>query len=313
MILQLDRVTKSYGSFQAIAGLSVEVQPGAIGLLGPNGAGKTTLIKALLGLVEVTGGEARVLGFDVRTQSRQIREQVGYMPEDDCAIAGLRGVKSVALAGELAGLPRRTALRRAHEMLDSVLLGEARYREVQTYSVGMRQKIKLAQALIHAPKLIFLDEPTSGLDPAGREKMLQLVRSLAQSKGVSVVISTHILSDVEACCDSALILGRGRLLVYDTLPKLQQSIDSSCGVRVAGEIGPLAARLTAQGLEVQDAGQDEARVRGEGDLGVAIFQAAEECGTVVREIIPSRNSLEEIYLEAVRATDGAPEPEEGRS
>jgi ABC-2 type transport system ATP-binding protein len=302
MILQLNEVTKFYGSFQALAGLSVEVRPGAIGLLGPNGAGKSTLIKALLGLVKLSGGEARVLGLDARHQSREIRELVGYMPEDDCSIAGLKGVQSVALAGELAGLPRQTALRRAHEMLDSVLLGEARYREVQTYSVGMRQKIKLAQALIHAPKLLFLDEPTSGLDPAGRERMLQLIRSLAHKKGVSVVISTHILSDVEACCDAAMILGRGSLLVYDTLPNLQQNIDSSYRVRVAGEIGPLATTLTARGLRVVEETQDEARVFGTVDLSVAIFEAAEECAAVVREITPSRNSLEKIYLEAVRAT-----------
>ena len=200
MILQLEDVTKFYGSFQALTGLSVGVRPGAIGLLGPNGAGKSTLIKALLGLVSLSRGSARVLGLDVRTQSGQIRELVGYMPEDDCSVAGLKGVESVALAGELAGLPSLTSLRRAHEILDYTLLGEERYREVQTYSSGMRQKVKLAQALIHAPKLLFLDEPTNGLDPAGREKMLRLIRNLAQKQDVSVIVSTHILSDVEACC-----------------------------------------------------------------------------------------------------------------
>ncbi|MHC5064677.1 MAG: ABC transporter ATP-binding protein [Planctomycetota bacterium] len=303
-MIELVDVAKFYGNFQALAGLNVSVQPGAIGLLGPNGAGKSTLIKALLGLVKLSQGKATIFGLDAATQSREIREQVGYMPEDDCTIAGLQGVQSVALAGQLAGLPGLTALRRAHEMLDYVLLGEARYREVQTYSVGMRQKVKLAQALIHAPKLLFLDEPTNGLDPVGREKMLKLIRDLTQKKGVSVVISTHILSDVESCCDAALILGRGELLVYDTIQALQQSVDASCRVRVAEGVDKLCAALSARGLQVETLNPDEARVRGEGDLGSAIFAAAESCGSELREVIPSRNSLEDIYLAAVRATEG---------
>ncbi len=180
MILQLENVTKRYGRFEALAGLTVDVRPGTIGLLGPNGAGKSTLIKAMLGLVKLSGGRARVLGLDVGRQAREIRERVGYMPEDDCTIPGLKGVEAVALAGELAGLPALTALRRSHEILDYVLLGEERYREVENYSTGMRQKVKLAQALIHAPQMLFLDEPTSGLDPAGRERMLRLIRSLSQ-------------------------------------------------------------------------------------------------------------------------------------
>lgn len=306
MILELDDVTKYYGSFQALAGLSVQVRPGAIGLLGPNGAGKSTLIKALLGLVKLTKGNAKVLGFDTRTESRAILEQVGYMPEDDCSIAGLQGVESVALAGELAGLPALTALRRAHEMLDYVLLGEERYREVDTYSTGMRQKVKLAQALIHAPKLLFLDEPTNGLDPAGRAKMLGLIRSLAQNMNVSVVVSTHILTDVEACCDAVLILGRGKLLVYDTLTELRRSVDKSCLVRVGGAAGPLQAALRTRGFEAEITSPEEVRVRGDGDLGVAVFAASRECGVAVREITPSRNSLEDTFVAAVRATEGTP-------
>ena len=307
MILELDNVNKFYGSFQALAGLTVSVQPGAIGLLGPNGAGKSTLIKALLGLVRLSGGQAKVLGLDARTESRSIRERVGYMPEDDCSLAGLKGIQAVALCGELAGLPRRTALRRAHEMLDYVLLGESRYREVQTYSVGMRQKIKLAQALIHAPKLLFLDEPTNGLDPAGRTRMLQLIRSLAGKNGVSVVISTHILGDVEACCDAALILGHGRLLVYDTLERLKQSVDATCRVRIAGDAGPLKLALESRGYRAERAGLEELLVGGADEPGTAIFEAAQASGSVVRELTPSRTSLEEIYLRAVRATEGQPE------
>jgi ABC-2 type transport system ATP-binding protein len=306
MILQLDEVTKFYGSYQALAGISVAVRPGAIGLLGPNGAGKSTLVKALLGLVKLTSGTARVLDLDVRKRSRAIREQVGYMPEDDCTIAGMQGVESVALVGELAGLPARTALRRAHEMLDYVLLGDERYRPVDTYSTGMRQKIKLAQALIHAPRLLFLDEPTNGLDPIGREKMLGVIRSLAQ-KGVSVMLSTHILTDVEACCDAVLILGRGRLLVYDTLTALRRNVDDSCRVRVDGDVAPLGAALAARGCSVEQTAPEELRVAGAVDLGNEIFAAARAHRIAVREIVPSRNSLEDAFLEAVRATTAAAE------
>ncbi len=301
MVLQLDDVTKRYGRHLALAGLSFTVRPGVTGLLGPNGAGKSTLIKVLLGLAQLTSGSARVLGLDVRTDARRIREQVGYLPEDDCVIAGLQGIEAVALVGELAGLPSDIALRRAHEMLDYALLGDERYRRIDAYSTGMRQKVKLAQALIHAPKLVFLDEPTNGLDPVGREKMLGIIRSLAH-KGVSVVLSTHILTDVEACCDAVLILGRGRLLVHDTVDALRRSIDASCRVRFAGPADRLASALAARGCEVVPAAADELRVVCGGDLGGIVFAAAQDSGVVVREISPSRNSLEDAFLEAVRAT-----------
>jgi len=302
MILELEGVSKYYQRFAALSDLTVAVRPGAIGLLGPNGAGKSTLIKTLLGLVRLSSGNAKVLGLDVRRQSRQIREIVGYMPEDDCAIAGLKGVESVALAGRLAGLPAMTALRRSHEILDYVGLAEARYREVQTYSTGMRQRIKLAQALIHSPKLVFLDEPTSGLDPQGRERMLQLIRSLAQKKGVSVVVSTHILSDIEAACDAVLILGRGKLLVYDEIARLQQSIEPVSRVRVAGEASPLITELQAMGCDCESLAPDELSVRGDGDVGQLVFEAGQRSGIVVRAIVASRNSLEDIFMTAVRQT-----------
>ena len=300
MILDLDAVSKYYGRFQALDCVTVAVQPGAIGLLGPNGAGKSTLIKALLGLVRLTSGRATVLGFDARQESRKIREVVGYVPEDDCATAGLKGVQAVALAGELAGLPARTALRRAHEILDYVMLAEQRYREVQTYSTGMRQKIKLAQALIHSPQLVFLDEPTSGLDPAGRDKMLALIRNLAQKKGVSVVVSTHILSDIEACCDAVMILGRGKLLVYDTIRNLQHSVDPSCEVTVDGDPAALCQALTAVGARCTVSAPGGLSVAGTTDLGQKVLEAARHSGVVVRGIVPSRTSLEDIFLTAVQ-------------
>jgi ABC-2 type transport system ATP-binding protein len=308
-ILELRGVTKDYGRFRALDDVTVSVQPGAIGLLGPNGAGKSTLIKALLGLVKLSGGTAKVLGLDTATSSRRIREVVGYMPEDDCAIAGLLGARAVALAGELAGLPALTSLRRAHEILDYVGLAEERYREIQTYSTGMRQKVKLAQALIQSPQLLFLDEPTNGLDPLGRERMLRLIRNLAQKKGVSVVLSTHILSDVEACCDAVLILARGKVLVYDRIDRLQQPVDPSCRVRFDGDAEMLQRALVRAGCHCAPAGTDELLVSGEGDLGTLTLAAARESGAVVRQIVASHNSLEDIFLTALRdAGDPAQSP-----
>ncbi len=309
MILELEHVTKLYRDFKALDDLTVSIRPGAIGLLGPNGAGKSTLIKALLGLVKLTEGQARVLGMDARTDSRLIREQVGYMPEDDCTIPGMKGVEAVAYAGELAGLPASIALRRAHEILDFVTVQEERYREVQTYSTGMRQKIKLAQSLIHSPKLLFLDEPANGLDPVGRERMLALIRTLYQKKGISVVVSTHILGDIEECCDAVLILGRGRLLVYDDIETLKQSQDTSVGIRFDGDGAALRAGLESRSCEVQVLKDNNWRVQANSpdiDVARSILEAARDAGVALRSLDPSRNTLEEIFLQAVQTTSGVP-------
>jgi ABC-2 type transport system ATP-binding protein len=310
-VIELNQVSKRYGRVLALDRLTASIRPGAVGLLGPNGSGKSTLIKLLLGLVRFTSGNAKVFDLDVRTQSRRIRELVGFMPEDDCYISGMRGVSSVAYAGELAGMPALTALRRAHEMLDYVLIGEERYRWVQTYSTGMKQKIKLAQALIHSPKLVFLDEPTSGLDPQGREKMLQLIRNLATKKGVSVVVSTHILTDVEACCDAVLMVGRGKLLVYDTLDALRRTAQESCRVRFEGDRRAFLAALASEGCRTDQPDADELHVQGPaGKTADLIFRTAHATRTALRQVVPFRNSLEDIFLKAL---DEAPAGEADRA
>jgi ABC-2 type transport system ATP-binding protein len=299
-MIKLNAVSKFYGGFKALDSLTVDVRPGAIGLLGPNGAGKSTLIKSLLGLVRISSGEARVLDLDARRQAREIRQRVGYMPEDDCYLAGLGGVQSVAYAGELAGLPSRVALRRAHEMCDYVGIAEERYREVQTYSAGMKQKVKLAQALIHAPKIVFLDEPTTGLDPTGRERMLRLMKTLPEKRGVSVIVSTHILHDVEVCCDSVLILGHGRLLVYDELKNLRRAVEPSLTIRVTGDAAPFAKALTGLGFPTEAIDEDWTRTLGDAEaISAVIFEAARQASVTVRQIEPGRTSLEDIYLKAV--------------
>ncbi len=306
MIFRLNGVTKEYSGHRALSDLTVDVQPGCIGLLGPNGAGKSTMIKTLLGLVRLTAGNAEVLGLDVRTQPIEIRERVGYMPEDDCYIAGLKGIEMVARAGELAGIPKRTALRRGHEMLDYVRLGDARYREVQTYSTGMKARVKLATALVHSPELVFLDEPTSGMDPDGREQMLALIRSLATEKGVSVVISTHILHDVEECCDSVLIVGSGKLLRYEKLEVLKQRTDNTTTVRVGSGADQLAGALQAKGMQTELDRRGVVSVTGNGDVPTTVLATIRECGLALRELTPAQNSLQDIFLQALRSGNQAP-------
>ncbi len=299
-VLEIEKLTKRYDGRMALDGVSFSLEPGVFGLLGPNGAGKSTLIKALMGLVRVGSGSARVLGLDSRRDFRHVREQVGYMPEDDCIFPGLQGVEAVAYAGELSGLPWFDALRRAHEVLDYVGLGEERYREVQTYSTGMRQKQKLAQAIIHDPRLVFLDEPTSGLDPLGRKRMLRLIRGMYDRTGVSVVLSTHILHDVEEICDSVVILGHGKLLVHDTIENLQRPADESVTVGLERPEPSFGAELERNGTRWEAVHPDELRVYGEPRAAAAqALAAARATGALVRRIESGRNTLEEIFLEAI--------------
>src|SRR5438105_8991592 len=222
MLFQLESVTKTYGSVTALDNLSVAVPSGAVGLLGPNGSGKTTMIRTLLGLIPVDKGEGEVLGMDFQKRQLDIRRMVGFAPEDECLFPRTVGVEFVAYTGELVGMATKDALQRAHEVLDYVGLGEARYRKVETYSTGMKQRLKLASAIVHDPKLLILDEPTNGMDPAGREELLELARDLARNKGLSLLFSSHLLPDVESVCDYVLVLGRGRLLAQGRIEEMKQ-------------------------------------------------------------------------------------------
>src|SRR5260221_13620002 len=210
-VVTLDHVTVTYGRNRALRDVTSSFAGGAVGLLGPNGAGKSTMLKSLLGFLVPERGRLRVLGLDVAEAPLEIRARVGYMPESDAHIPGMNAVSFVAYCGELAGLPRVDAMQRAHEVLFYVGLGEARYRNVETYSTGMKQRIKLAQALVHDPDLLFLDEPTNGMDPKGRDEMLELVRDLAHNKGVNLILSSHLLPDVEFTCDSVVVMDKGAI------------------------------------------------------------------------------------------------------
>src|SRR5919198_6747490 len=210
-VVTLESVTVTYGRNPALSDVTSSFAPGAVGLLGPNGAGKSTMIKALLGFIVPVRGRMRVLGLDVADSPREIRARVGYMPETDGHIPGMNAVSFVGYCGELAGLPRVDAMQRAHEVLFYVGLGEARYRNVETYSTGMKQRIKLAQALVHDPDLLFLDEPTNGMDPRGRDEMIALIRDIAHNKGLNLILSSHLLPDVEYACDHVVVMDKGTI------------------------------------------------------------------------------------------------------
>src|SRR5438067_4470449 len=222
-VVTLESVTVAYGKNRALRDVTSSFASGAVGLLGPNGAGKSTMIKALLGFLVPDRGQMRVLGLNVAEAPLEIRARVGYMPESDAHIPGMNAVSFVAYCGELAGLPRVDAMQRAHEVLFYVGLGEARYRNVETYSTGMKQRIKLAQALVHGPKLLFLDEPTNGLDPAGRDEMLALVRDISHGKGVNVLVSSHLLPDIERTCDRVIVMRSGRIATEGDIATLRKT------------------------------------------------------------------------------------------
>src|SRR6187455_1406951 len=249
-VVQLDDVTVIYGKNQALKNVSAKFAKGAVGLLGPNGAGKSTMLKALLGFVKPDKGRMSVLDMDVAQSPLAIRARIGYMPENDAHIPGMNAVSFVAYCGQLAGLPAVDAMQRAHEVLYYVGLGEARYRNIETYSTGMKQRIKLAQALVHDPDLLLLDEPTNGMDPKGRDEMLELVHDLAHKKNVNLILSSHLLPDVEYTCDYVVVMDKGTVATHGPIEALKGSHGRVYELRIKGDQANFVAVLQAAGYEV---------------------------------------------------------------
>jgi ABC-2 type transport system ATP-binding protein len=300
-VVTLENVTVKYGSQAALSGVTTTFASGAVGLLGPNGAGKSTMIKSLLGFIVPDQGRMRVLDLDVAASPLDIRARVGYMPETDGHIPGMNAVSFVAYCGELAGLPRVDAMQRAHEMLFYVGLDEARYRNVETYSTGMKQRIKLAQALVHDPDLLFLDEPTNGMDPKGRDEMLELVRDLAHNKGVNVIVSSHLLPDIEYTCDHVVVMDKGRIATEGPIAALKQPRGQVFELRVkTADPERFARRLLAEGLECHAVEDDVLRVFVPGDAGPRrLFALAAAEQAQVRHLRPSVPTLEDVFANAV--------------
>jgi ABC-2 type transport system ATP-binding protein len=272
---------------------------GAIGLLGPNGSGKTTMIRTLLGLIPVDRGSGQVLGKDFRREQLDIRRDVGFAPEDECLFPHTVGVEFVAYAGELVGMGRKDALQRAHETLDYVGLGEARYRKVESYSTGMKQRLKLASAIVHDPKLLILDEPTNGMDPRGREEILELARDLAHNKGMSLLFSSHLLPDVEAVCNHVIVIAAGKLLAQGEIAELKQVHRQAFEVRVKGEQSSFATRLRQIGCRAEEHNDVLRVVLADDATPQVLWRAAADAGEQIRYLRPQRSTLEEVFLSAV--------------
>jgi ABC-2 type transport system ATP-binding protein len=300
MIAEISELHFSYGAIKALDGISLNLQEGAVGLLGPNGAGKSTLLRILLGFLAPQRGSGRVLGFDIRLEQDRIRRHVGYMPEDDCLIPGMDAVTFTAHFGELSGMPRQEAMKRAHDVLYYVGLGESRYRALEEYSAGMKQRLKLAQAIVHDPRLLFLDEPTSNLDPQGRKEILELIQDISSKKDIHVLISSHILPDIESVCSEVVILNKGRLAALGKLSELRELNYRLYEIRIKGDGEAYEAKMRALGCRVEETEDKLIKAYVPADLDIReILRLAQEENLQVRHFVRSRTSLEDLFARSV--------------
>lgn len=298
-LFELKGVEKRYGELRALKNLDLSVEPGRIGLLGPNGAGKSTLLKTLLGLITPDHGTVRVFDRDVSREPFEVRARIGYMPEGDTVLPELTALQYTTLAAELCGLPRAEAMGRAHQVLQYVGLGEARYRRLGSFSTGMRQRARLAQALVGDPKLVLLDEPTSGLDPRGREEMLALLLDIPQRTGASVLLSTHILPDVEKTCDQVLVIAAGEVLYAGELEPMVRADRNVYEVRAKGDLDALKETLELGRCVVTRSGSTlEVRVP-DGKDATYVLELALQGKHQLRHLAPLAQTLERAFLKTM--------------
>ena len=301
-IIDLDRLEVRLGGRIVLNGLTGELRGNAIGLLGPNGAGKSTLINTLLGFHLPSSGTARVFGLDSRHERARIRQGIGYMPENDSFIGNLSGVRFVRYMAELAGLPPAEALERAHEALFYVGLGEVRYRKISTYSLGMKQLIKLAQALAHGPKLLILDEPTNGLDPVARQRMIQTIKEIRKAGSIRLLISSHLLRDIDETCDEALILKNGRIAALCNIEEERRSHRNFIELETAGATEQFAVNVRGLGCECASFPGGRIKLVMPDHLEARdLYVIAGEQGVQIRRMSQRRDSLEDIFLRAMES------------
>jgi ABC-2 type transport system ATP-binding protein len=304
-IIEINGLVKRFAQQTALDGVSLTVPPGSVGLLGPNGAGKSTLLKCLLQLQPITAGRMRLLGRDVAHEGREIRKRIGYAPEQDSHIPGMVGCEYVTYCAQLCGLPFQAARQRAHEMLDFVGMGQERYRKIDTYSTGMKQRMKLAQAIVHDPEIVFLDEPTNGLDPKGQVQLLELVESLWKVHGISIVLSSHLLQDVDRICEQIVIIARGRVLVHDRLEQLRARRRGRAEIVVAEGHQDLLEALRRRQWPCELMPNGHIKVEHQADSLNPVLLLMREMRLAPLEIIPSPNALEETFLQALALSDAA--------
>jgi ABC-2 type transport system ATP-binding protein len=307
-IISTKNILKQYDTVTALNSVSLKVPHGATGLLGPNGAGKSTLIRILIGLVQPTSGTGRILDMDIKESGLQIRQRIGYMPEHDCLILDMDAVSLCTYMGQMMGMAKTDAMQRAHEVLHYLGVGDERYRKIGTYSTGMRQKIKLAQALVHDPELLLLDEPTNGLDPKGRDEMLNLIKALAVEERKNILLSSHLLPDVEYVCENIIVLNAGEVLKQGNIKEMLIASKTVLNVRIRGVTEVLESFVKGlsglgykaelgKGGNVRVDAEQENRVEG---AYTAIMKAASGCGCQVRYVSQSVKSLEDLFIEVVR-------------
>jgi len=303
--VRLQGVTKRYGRRTVLEQVSFDVPPGITGLVGPNGAGKSTLVRAILGLVRLATGSVRVFGLDPAGAARRVRRLVGVVPEDDATVPGLTGVEMVQYAARLSGLPATEALRRAHEVLDWCDAGQERYRPVETLSIGMRQKVAFAAAIVHDPAVVILDEPTNGLDPLERRAMLGRLVALARDHGKAILVSTHVLRDVQSICDSLVLLVRGRVRLAGPLGTLVGLSDHELVLRGEGPLAAAATALVGRGIAARPTQSGDGLVVHAPDDAaiVAIWEAVREAGATAWSLEPRQQPLEDVYLAALAAAE----------
>lgn len=314
--IEASSLVKRYGKVVALDHVDLAVPTGAIGLLGPNGAGKSTLLKILLGLTRPTSGSARVLGQDVEHEGTALRARLGYMPEADALPSNATAADFVAHMAEMSGLPRRAARQRANDVLYQVGLDEERYRLIKGFSTGMKQRVKLAQAIVHDPELVFLDEPTNGLDPMGRDDMLSLIERINRQLGINVVLSSHILDDVERVCDYVVMLDQGKVVASQPL-HVPDDLAADLQVRLDGEPAPFLEALEARGLMAVPAGiefgRDEFVIRRNGDQTADLVRdAAVSSGVPLRLLRPATRTLADLYIDSIEAAEPGPSTARGR-
>jgi ABC-2 type transport system ATP-binding protein len=300
MSIEINDLHFSYGKVKALSGIGLDLEEHSIGLLGPNGAGKSTLLRILLGFLTPDSGEGKVLGYDIKEQQSLIRRYVGYLPEDDCFIPGMDAVTFTSYLGELSGMPRQEAMKRAHEVLYYVGLEEGRYRLLETYSVGMKQRLKLAQTLVHDPKLLFLDEPTSSLDPQGRKEILELIRDISSKKDIQVLISSHILPDIEAVCSHVVILNKGQIAAQGEINKLKELKYRLYEMKVKGEAQGFLQKLKKMGCRIEETEDMILKIYMQPDHNPQeIFKVASEEKVQIRHFIKSQSTLEDLFAKVV--------------
>lgn len=300
-LIELSGLRVKFGNREILRGLTAALRGRAIGLLGPNGAGKSTLINTLLGFYKPASGSAKVFGRDIHSDLRTIRSLVGYMPENDAFISKMSAVSFVQMMGELSGLPSSVALERAHEALFYVGLAEARYRQLGTYSLGMKQLAKLAQAIVHGPKLLILDEPTNGLDPSARQRMIRMIREIRDGKEMRIVLCSHLLRDVEDTCDEVLILKQGQIAHYADLDRERRANKRFLELETYNANGDFTAAIEKLGCECAVTANRMKMVLADGVETRDIFRIAAEQQVRIRRMNFRRDTLEDIFLKAMES------------